>query len=354
MACQEEFSQNSNALTGADSSVSRLTLGCLFAGMGGFAQGFKQSGFFSLWANEADTFATATFRANHPETRVIEEDVRKIGVHSHNLKPVDVLTAGFPCQSFSVSGNKTGFDDERGKLFFEIIRLVGEFGVNRPKILLLENVPYLMHGANGAWFARIVQEVQFAGYWFDRNCSRVLNTCKVSDLPQNRERLFMAALSTDAYKSHGFEFPGVNGAPLALDNFLRRNKKANSENYLPADNRYFREISDKMRHGNRKSIYQLRRVEVREKPGLCPTLTANMGGGGHNVPFIFDRWGLRRLMVDECAELQGFKDYRFPAEVPPGERYRQIGNAVSVPVAKNLAKECARLLSKRRAGEEKE
>ena len=314
--------------------------------MGGFAEGFRQAGFSTLWANELDAFATSTFRANHPETRMIEADVKEVSVDAHGLEPVDVLTAGFPCQSFSVSGNRTGFD-KRGKLFFEIIRLIGEFGDSRPNILLLENVPNLMHGGNGSWFEKIVQEVQFAGYWFDRDCCQVLNTCKITELPQNRERLFMVALSTACYNSHGFQFPSINGHPLDMEQFLFRKKKAAKENYLSSENRYFRQISDKMSYGSRKSIYQLRRVEVREKSKICPTLTANMGGGGHNVPFIFDQWGLRRLLVEECAKLQGFENYHFPAGVPKGERYRQIGNAVSVPVAMKLARECIRLLSER-------
>jgi len=85
-------------------------------------------------------------------------------------------------------------------------------------------------------------------------------------------------------------------------------------------------------------IYQLRKYEVRVKDsGVCPTLTANMGCGGHNVPFIVDAKGLRKLTEYECLRLQGFPEsFTFPADVPRNERYKQIGNSVSVPISELL------------------
>jgi DNA (cytosine-5)-methyltransferase 1 len=90
-----------------------------------------------------------------------------------------------------------------------------------------------------------------------------------------------------------------------------------------------REVEDKM------CIYQLRKFMVRVKePNVCPTLTANMGLGGHNVPFIHDAKGLRKLTEYECLKLQGFPDdYSFPESVQRAKRYMQIGNSIAVPVA---------------------
>jgi DNA (cytosine-5)-methyltransferase 1 len=90
---------------------------------------------------------------------------------------------------------------------------------------------------------------------------------------------------------------------------------------------------------DRTCVYQLRKYEVRAKgPGICPTLTANMGLGGHNVPFIYDERGLRKLTEQECLRLQGFKrDFAFPDDVPRARRYSQVGNTVAVPVAELLA-----------------
>ena len=274
-----------------------------------------------------------------------KKDIRHLSVVEDALSPVDILTAGFPCQSFSVAGQRRGFDDDRGKLFSEIIRIIGEFGENKPKILLLENVPNLQHGEGGQWFETVASEIQFAGYWFDRQSSvSVLNTAHVSELPQERKRLFMVALSTSAFRANGFQFPKANGAARNLARFIDRSKRAEDSDYLQADNRYHGSIRQKMEQGDEQGLYNLRRYYVREYRDKCPTLTANMGGGGHNVPFIKDEWGIRRLTVGECAALQGFDEYEFPEEVPVKERYRQIGNAVSVPVVTKLGAECARLL----------
>ena len=100
---------------------------------------------------------------------------------------------------------------------------------------------------------------------------------------------------------------------------------------------------------DRSCVYQLRKYEVRAKePGVCPTLTANMGLGGHNVPFIMNSRGLRKLTELECLRLQGFPtDFVFPDEVPRAKRYTQIGNSVTVPVAKLLGQQVVLKISGR-------
>ena len=117
--------------------------------------------------------------------------------------------------------------------------------------------------------------------------------------------------------------------------------------YLPAGNRYRLMIEAAMAEGeSAENLYQVRRSYIREKRGrLCPTLTANMGVGGHNVPFLRDEWGIRRLSVAEVAQLQGFEepDSLFP-EIPQAERYRLLGNAVCPQLAAIAAKQCARIL----------
>lgn len=323
------------------------TAGALFAGMGGFCRGFQKSGINTLWANDNDEHVSRTFRANYPDVNLIEKDVCQLSVRKDKLSPVDILTAGFPCQSFSHAGHKRGFGDHRGMLFFEIIRLIEEFGENKPKILVLENVPHLANGDYGKWLKTITAKIQLAGYWFDKNNCRTIRTDEISGLPQGRERLFMVAASTDAFYCNDFAFPEPGAKSRPLSKFINRNKKSSARDYLSPDNRYYKIIDEKVGQGNAKSIYQLRRYYVREYPTKCPTLTANMGGGGHNVPFIKDRWGIRRLSVKECAGLQGFEDFDFPVEVSTKERYRQIGNAVSVPVAAKLALSCLQLYNSR-------
>lgn len=110
----------------------------LFAGIGGIDLAFQQAGFEIVWANEIDKDACKTYRYNFRDTVLTECDIRK--VNADDIPNFDILTAGFPCQSFSVCGNKKGFSDERGNLFFEIMRIAD---VKKPKIIFLENVANL-------------------------------------------------------------------------------------------------------------------------------------------------------------------------------------------------------------------
>ena len=96
----------------------------LFAGIGGIDLAFKQAGFEIVWANEIDKDACKTYRYNFPNTVLTKCDIRKVS--AEDMPDFDILTAGFPCQSFSICGNKEGFADERGNLFFEIMKIAGE------------------------------------------------------------------------------------------------------------------------------------------------------------------------------------------------------------------------------------
>lgn len=133
----------------------------------------------------------------------------------------------------------------------------------------------------------------------------------------------------------------MGGGARDLSEFVDRRSPAPPSDYLPLSNKYARMVAREIaRAGEPADVYQVRRSYVRHKAyGLCPTLTANMGIGGHNVPFVQDEWGIRRLTVEECAALQGFDESAlFPASVGPSSRYRMIGNAVSEAVACELAR----------------
>jgi DNA (cytosine-5)-methyltransferase 1 len=315
-----------------------MKAGALFSGIGGFCLGFERAGIPTSWAVELNPHATDTYALNVDGPRVLMKDVRQLSVSVDELEPVDVLHAGFPCQSFSQAGTRSGFADDRGKLFFEIIRLIREFGENRPKVLVLENAPFFRYGDGGAWFLRLQNEIRKAGYWFRDENAAELDAYKLTALPQQRVRLFMVALSTSHFRSSRFDFPKEppNPAQKELENYIGFEAEVDESYYLPKDNRYHRMISG-VAEGDRQ-IYQLRKYLVRAKePGLCPTLTANMGLGGHNVPFVFGKDGLRKLTEYECLALQGFPpEFRFPDSVPRAKRYTQVGNAVAVPVAERL------------------
>ena len=329
-----------------------LTAGCLFSGMGGLASGLIRAGFTIRWATDCDQFACATFRHRLPKVSVIEKDVQELSVSADSLTSVDLVAAGFPCQSFSLAGNRKGFKDPRGQLFFEIPRLLTEFELNqRPRLVILENVPHLLHGAGKTWFDVIRRALRRAGYWFREESCWTVNVKDVTKVPQDRERLFMVAASRHHFRYNPFKppiMPSDNGMKRRhVNDFIKRQRRGAVQAYLPENNRYFKMIENAMASGEcDKNIYQLRRSYVREKKqGLCPTLTANMGIGGHNVPFVRDAWGIRRLSVQEVATLQGFdaKEPLFP-EIPTQEQYRLIGNAVCVHLAHLVAHECAAIL----------
>ena len=324
------------------------TVASLFSGMGAFCKAFRDTGFRVVWANESDPFAVQTYQWNFPETRMLGKPIQSLSVVADALEPVDVMTAGFPCQPFSVAGSKLGFDDPRGRLFFEIIRLLREFGRDRPKILILENVPYLLSHDKGRTFARLAQEIQQAGYWFSPATSYAkLNTRTHTDIPQNRERLYMAALSWEHFASNTFRFPRPESTVREYREFLDLDRRADDWYYFGAESKWRLMFEASMENGNPEAVYHLRRHYVREiKSPMVPTLTAHMGDGAHNVPVIKDAWGIRKLTPQECLRLQGLNDgeLRFPETISRSQQYRQIGNAVTVPLVRKLAIECQRLL----------
>ena len=136
-----------------------MKVGSLFAGIGGIDLGFEQAGFHVAWAFEKDAAACKTYRYNFPDACLIEQDIRSVNPDS--LADIDVLTAGFPCQPFSVMGYQRGFRDPRGNLFFEIARFID---AKTPRIVFLENVQNLMEHDNGKTFLVIYNTLAQLGY----------------------------------------------------------------------------------------------------------------------------------------------------------------------------------------------
>ena len=177
--------------------------------------------------------------------------------------------------------------------------------------------------------------------------SRVLNTRTHTSIPQNRERIFMVAFSWEAFDYHDFRFPEEVIEKSPRTDFLNLASKADDSFYFDEDSKYGQMFVDSMAKGATDSIYLLRKYYVREnKSETFFTLTANMGLGGHNVPVIKDHWGIRKLTPIECLKLQGFDEgeFAFPADLSRQQQYRQIGNAVTVPLVQKLARECFRQL----------
>lgn len=315
------------------------THGSLFAGIGGICQSFNKIGFTNEFVNELDEKAIKTYAHNHQSNNIFAGSVADL--KAVDLVPVDVLHGGFPCQSFSIAGHQGGFNDPRGMLFFEITRLIAEFKEKKPKIIVLENAPNLIKGDSGAWFRKVMMEIAKLGYWFDQSSAVLLNTAFHTGIPQSRERLFIICFNADYFDSNPIrqsDFKKVSLKPLSQ--FINLDSDEDKSYYLDPDNKYSRLIMDKQNKNNPYQIYQLRKFEVRlAAEGMCPTLTANMGHGGHNVPFIITKSGVRKLTERECLNLQGFEsDFVFPDGVNSMARYAMIGNAVSPPVSLLVAK----------------
>lgn len=332
-----------------------LKAGALFSGIGGFCLGFEQVGIKTAWAIENNPMAVMTYAHNIKGVRIVDHDgepasIKDVSVEKDDLEPVDILHAGFPCQSFSQAGERKGFDDPRGRLFYEVIRIVEEFKDRKPSVIVLENSPHIRHGDGGSWFIELTKEIKKAGYWFrDANCAE-LDPYNLTPLPQKRNRLFMVALSIDHFKNGKVNFPNQKDESVKnLADYIDFSSSLDDDSYyLPEENRYHKMISNEVE--DKACIYQLRKFLVRVKePGVCPTLTANMGLGGHNVPFIHDAKGLRKLTEFECLKLQGFPaGYTFPEEVLRAKRYIQVGNSIAVPVAALLAKAVKEKIEKER------
>ncbi|MDB0009102.1 DNA (cytosine-5-)-methyltransferase, partial [Luminiphilus sp.] len=257
-----------------------------------------------------------------------------------SLPEIDLLTAGFPCQSFSqAKGEVAGFNDERGQLFFDIPRVIALMPTP-PKVVLLENVPTLKTLDQGAMLSTVINEMRFAGYWVHERNAQVLNSSEYGATPQRRERLFIVCVHESHARRNNFEFTKLQkkSAPNLFD-VIDRSADAPPEIYLSKENKYFKMMNALAFSKGKDRLFQIRQVEARAiRENACPTLTANMGLGGHNVPFVFDDKGLRRLTVEECMTLQGFNPESFliPKKTKDNAMLQMIGNAVSVGTVQNI------------------
>ena len=321
-----------------------LRAGALFSGIGGFCVGFKNHGILTKWAVENDPYAVITYQSNLGVGKVLKGvdgplGINEVGVKKNNLSSVDILHAGFPCQSFSVAGDRKGFNDPRGQLFHEIIRIVKEFGEDRPSVLLLENSPNLRVGEGGSWFLELSMQLKKAGYWFRDSNAFELDSYDHTGVPQKRKRLFMVAFATNRFRNGkiNLNLPILSAHKNVSDFVDFSGQISDDTYYLDSNNKYYKMIVDKI--DDPRSILQLRKYEVRDKGcHVVPTLTANMGQGGHNVPFVMDGKGLRKLTEHECLRIQGFPfDFFFPNDVPRAKRYQQVGNSVVPPLVSLIA-----------------
>ncbi|MCC2385650.1 DNA cytosine methyltransferase [Bacillus cereus] len=318
----------------------KYKLGSMFAGIGGTCLGFQQAGAEIVWANEVDRNASITYRHFWKGEYLQEADVTE--VDKTTVPQLDILIGGFPCQAFSIAGYRKGFEDERGNMFFQILDVIDAqekmYGT-KPKAIMLENVKNLQNHDKGNTFKVIKKCLEEKGYTIK---AKVLNSMEYGNVPQNRERIYIVGFLENKLTAK-FDFPAPIPLTNTLNTVINRNSSINDEKYkafyyLPEKVSFYNELQEGMT--SHDTVYQWRRVYVREnKNNVCPTLTANMGTGGHNVPLILDNENnIRKLTPKECLLLQGFpEELTLPQGMANSHLYKQAGNSVTVPVIRRIA-----------------
>jgi len=309
----------------------------LFAGIGGFRIALQNLNGKCVYTSEWNKDAQKTYQANFGE--IPFGDITKNKVKNIIPENFDILCAGFPCQAFSIAGNRKGFSETRGTLFFDIEQIVER---HRPKVVFLENVKNLVSHDKGKTFKVILEILEKKlGY---KVFYKVLNSMAHANIPQNRERIFIVALNPTTVKKYDkFTFPKKINLSKTIHDLLDHDKKEDKY-YYSKDHKYYPELIKNMT--NRDTMYQWRRVYVREnKSNVCPTLTANMGTGGHNVPLIKDNFGIRKLTPKECFAFQGYdmKKYVLP-DIANSKLYMQAGNSVTTNLIQRISQQILKVL----------
>lgn len=307
----------------------------LFAGTGAFSTAFNENDIHCCFANDFCNNSKKIFDKNHD----IDLTYGNLNdIDNEDIPPHNILCGGFPCQPFSIAGKQEGFEDERSNVFWKIINIIKH---HNPEIVILENVKNLKSHDKGNTFKVIYQKLSELGYHIKYS---ILNTSKITNIPQNRERIYIICFKNKDICDN-FEFDFEEKDKLQINTLLTTEEIPDKYYYT---DRF--KVYEKIKEGVTKSIdenvlYQYRRYYVREnKNNVCPTLTANMGGGGHNVPLLMDKKGIRRLTPRECFNLQGFpQEYKLP-EVCDSALYKLAGNAVSVPVVRLIAEKISNIM----------
>ena len=310
----------------------RFTFIDLFAGIGGFRLAMQWCGGRCVFSSEWDKDAQHTYELNFGEFPY--GDITKEETKDKIPQGFDVLCAGFPCQAFSIAGLKRGFEDTRGTLFFDVAKILCD---RRPKAFFLENVKNLLTHDGGRTFETIERVLSEDLGYIVRHA--VMSPHRFADIPQNRERVFIVGFDPSQVpmeRIEGFRFPGTVPLTRGIADFVEPSV-SDKRLYYGESFPHYAELVECMRR--RDTVYQWRRKYVREnKSGLCPTLTANMGTGGHNVPLVLTDGGIRKLSPRECLNFQGFpEEYEFPYSISNAKRYKQAGNSVVVPLIHRVA-----------------
>ena len=310
----------------------KLRICSLFAGAGGIDYAFEQAGCTTVWANENDRDACATYHLNFPFVPLDRRDIRQIPLGS--IPDFDLLVGGFPCQPFSSVGKEEGFQDQRGNLFFEICRIIDG---KRPAAIFLENVAGLETHDNGNTFRIIRDELESRGY----HLKWIVADAQEYGFPQKRNRIYISGfLDLAAYEK--YQFPEKTSLSGKIWDIIDRSKRAPDEYYLLPGTELYDIMNSAIR--NEQEIYRISDGKyavqggvLSSRNGVAFTLLAGMGNWHDREPVIRDQWGLRKLTPRECFALQGYPKEFSLKGIPGKSAYREAGNTVCVPVVKQFA-----------------
>ncbi|MCL2890986.1 MAG: DNA cytosine methyltransferase [Methanomassiliicoccaceae archaeon] len=327
----------------------------LFAGIGGIRLGFDQAfkkDIKTVFVSEWDEYAQKTYSANFPDGIKINGDITKI--KAEDVPPFDICLAGFPCQAFSIAGQKKGFDDDykgacRGTLFFDVARICEH---HKPKVIFCENVKGLKMHDKGRTLDIIVKTLKKMGY----DVSYTILNSKDYGVPQNRERIYIVAFRNDI-DSSSFVFPN----PWKIKKTIGDIKEE-----MPVSVKYY--LSTQYVNGLRKHRARHEALghgfgfEIRDDRDIAAGLVC--GGMGRERNLVYDdrltdfvpitnikgevnREGIRKMTPREWARIQGFPD-SFELPLADTHLYKQLGNSVTVNVIKEIALNVKKVLDENR------
>lgn len=305
----------------------------LCAGIGGFHSGLAQQGGECVLACEIDKFARTTYLANYQGDFLMEENI--FALDTNELPDYDVLCAGFPCQSFSMAGDRKGFNDHRGTIFFDIVRILS---ASRPPAFILENVKNLFHHEKGETFKRIQQEIHQINYLF---FPIILNAKHY--VPQNRERVYLIGLNAELFYlndleslKQNIELNYNNQQKKPTPNFWNIISESYDESLILSDKLwgFLQRHAEKHKKKGNGFGYGLMTPELQ----TSRTLTSRYYKDGSEILVsLGENKKPRRLSPQECARLMGFPE-NFVIPVSRTQAYKQMGNSVVVPIISMIAK----------------
>lgn len=312
----------------------------LFSGIGGFRLGLEKAGFRCIFSSEIDKHCRIAYKKNFGKTP--EGDITKFPLT--DIPDHEILTAGFPCQSFSICGKRKGFADKRGDLFFRICEII-EF--KKPKAIFLENVKYLIYHDGGATLNLMLSSLNDLGYHIN---FKILNSLHFG-VPQNRERIVIIGAKKDKFNFNALDYK-LNFNIKLLD-FLDKKGEfeyLKNQEYTLINNPIQKKGSGLFfvgyrnkgiwKKGVRPNTKHLSRVHrqpnrIYSALGIHPTIPSQEPSGRFFI-YIPKQKKVRKLTIRECYRIMGFPD-TFKIYEKKQEAYKQIGNSICVPMVYSIA-----------------